>query len=219
MAGRRARAASGLLCLAFAVAVTVLSIAAAPQPLRLSPLDATGLIPYFIAEPLDGSGYRPGDSELATWALREWERSAGGLLRFTRTDSEAAALIRIHWLPWAADGALGHTDPSLVNRRVIASIDIRPDEERLRPRIRRSVRADPLMRDVIVYFVCLHEIGHALGLTHTTNLRDIMWSGGTGVTLPVYERYRKRLQNREAIEQAAWLSADDIARFKALWSN
>ena len=183
------------------------------------PVDDTGLIPYFIAEGIEGSGYRRGDSELAVWALQEWERSTGGALRFQPTDSEESALIRIHWLPWAEDGALGHTDPSVSNRHLVASIIIRPDHERFRPTIRRRVREDPLMRDVVVYFVCLHEIGHALGLTHSSNLRDIMWSGGSGVTLPVYDRYRKRVQNRDAIAHASWLSPDDVSRFRAVWSR
>ena len=74
---------------------------------RSRPLDATGVIPFFIAEPAGGSGFKPGDRELAEWALAEWARATGTVLRFERTDREEAALLRFLWLPWAEDAALG----------------------------------------------------------------------------------------------------------------
>jgi hypothetical protein len=198
----------------FAVALT-----AAEPRFRLAPLDANGLISYFIDEGAEGSQYRPGDRELAQWALEEWARSAGGALRFERAERPDVALLRLSWLPWAEDAALGRMEPSTRNGRSVASIIVRPDETRFRPSIRRGVREDPLLRDVVLYYVCLHEVGHALGLSHSHNPRDVMWPGNNGVTLPVYERYRHRLQTRADIPRTSWLSADDIARFKEIWFN
>jgi hypothetical protein len=208
------------VCALVAVLAALVShmAAAASEPrFRVKPLDASGSIPYFITEAVDGSRFRPGDRELAEWALQEWARSSDGSLRFTPVDQEDAALLRFVWLPWAEDGALGRMEPDTTSGRGGAAIIVRPDEAKFRPTVRRETRADPLLRDVVLYYVCLHEIGHALGLSHTDNPRDVMWPGNNGVTLPIYERYRHPLQSRDDIPRTSWLSHNDIARFNEIW--
>ena len=53
---------------------------------------------------------RPGDAELAVWALESWQRAAGGTLTFVRAASEDEALVRLYWAP-AAGGQYGEMRP------------------------------------------------------------------------------------------------------------
>ena len=181
----------------------------------LQPLDG-GRITYYIAEGEPESHYRASDRELATWALREWERTLDGAVKLEAA-AEQEALLRVYWVP-AAGGQYGEMRPLRVSGRRGAEVYIRPDTDALGPEIGERAQRDPLFRDTIVYLTCLHELGHAFGLSHTDSFADIMYFFGFGGDIPgFFGRYRDRLRSRSDISTVSGLSPDDVKRVKALY--
>jgi hypothetical protein len=169
-------------------------------------------VTYFVSEGEPRSGYRASDRELAIWALETWERSAAGAFRLARA-SETEALVRVYWA--RPNGNYGETRP-LPGGRPGAAVFVRPSIESLTEDIARRATEDPLWRDTVVYLTCLHEIGHALGLAHTADNRDIMYSFGYGGDIVEYfARFRRMLSARSDIPRASGLSDADIERLRS----
>src|SRR3954452_12811252 len=203
---------------ALAGAVTATTVAGQAAARRLRPLDTSaGPVPYFVATGTAESGFRPADRQLALWAFAAWQRSvpASGL-RFELAP-EADALVRLYWAG-PQEGQYGEMRPLVVSGRRGAAVYIRPDMNALGPDIARRASADPLLRDSIVYLTCVHELGHALGLEHTNDFRDIMYFFGYGGDiLEFFGRYRARLRTRADIGKVDGVSEGDLNRLRSMY--
>lgn len=182
----------------------------------LAPLDISGPIPSFVADGRRKTGFRATDPELARWALAAWQRTSGNAIRFEPAP-ESSALVRLYWAE-PTEGQYGEMQSLVVGGRLGAAVYIRPDMDSLGPDIAARASRDPLLRESIVYLTCVHELGHALGMAHTRDYRDIMYFFGYGGDIPNYfGRYRAELRSRADIAKLSGLSPGDVTRLKGLY--
>jgi hypothetical protein len=192
-----------------AVAILTVGVLRAGAPQSIS---------YFIADGSSQTGFRPSDRQLALWALQAWQRSAPAGLRLEPA-TESAALIRLYWAE-PNGGQYGEMRPSIVDGRRGAIVFIHPDVESLGQEIAERAKQDVLLRDSIVYLTCLHELGHAFGLEHTRDFRDIMYFFGYGGNIVEYfERYRAQIRSRKDIAAVSGLSDSDVNRLKQSYAS
>ena len=176
------------------------------------------VLTYFIADASGRSGVRPADRELASWAVAAWQRNAPKGLRLEPA-AESDALIRVYWTE-SGDGRYGEMQPLNVHGKRGAAVFIQPDVGALDQAIARRAATDDLLRDTVVYLTCLHEFGHALGLAHTRDFRDIMYFFGFGGDIVEYfDRYRRQLHARPDIARVSGLSANDIHNLAEVFSR
>jgi hypothetical protein len=153
------------------------------------------------------------DVQLAEWALQAWQASSDGKLQLAKTDRMTQANIRIHWAD-SEQGQYGETRPFVTDSMRGAEVYVRPALRGMGPDILAAGSQDPLFRDTIVYLTCLHEAGHALGLSHTADFADIMYFFGydKGDVREYFGRYRRKLHDRSDIVKNSGMSIQDRAR-------
>ena len=150
----------------------------------------------------------PEDPDLARWAFAAWESASEGRLRLVESKDRATSLLRLVWAQ--KDGGLyGETEGIMVQGRRGAQIHVLAEP---------PGKGDRLLRDAIVYLTCLHESGHALGLSHTRAFPDIMYSFQYGGDIEEYfGRYRRKLTTRDDIRKNSGMSpADRTALIKSI---
>jgi hypothetical protein len=150
------------------------------------------------------------DSQLAELALGAWSQASGGKLKFKPMPREDA-LILIVWAS-AEEGMYGEARRIQLNGHRAVEVFVRPAP---------LETSDALLRDAITYLTCLHESGHALGLQHTDQFADIMYSFQYGGDIREYfGRYRRRLRSRADIQKNWGFSRADIEQLQhrpSLW--
>jgi Matrixin len=199
----------GTLAVTFAILL-------APQ---FSRLDSRETISYYIQDGQGTPGYRSSDRELAKLALDAWSRESKGQLKFSETQDQENALIRFRWIG-QNEGLYGETQRVRVNGKPGAIVFVMPQVSvQGEPLASRSAQ-DVLLRDTVVYLTCVHELGHAVGLSHTAKFEDIMYYFGYGGNiLDYFMRYRSKLQSRADIAKYSGLSAGDVEVLRGLYKN
>ncbi|HLQ79437.1 MAG TPA: matrixin family metalloprotease [Terriglobia bacterium] len=176
----------------------------------------TGPTSYFIEDGKGVPGFDSADHELAEMALAAWARESGGHLKFVAATNASDALLRVHWLS-AADGLYGETQRTYVNGKPGAIVNVSPSVAGIGEPLSTLASRDRLLRDTIVYLTCVHEIGHAVGMQHTRNFVDIMYSFAYGGDFVEYfSRYRRKIMSRADIAKFSGLSPGDVMVLKSL---
>lgn len=157
------------------------------------------------------SGCSQNDKDLARWAFEAWQRESGDRILFQKSASARHARLTVHWA--SNPGLYGETRGVMVDGKPGAELFILPGTN-------ASHQKDPLLRDTIVFLTFVHETGHALGLQHTANFGDIMYSFQYGGDIDAYfDRYRKLISARADIAKHSGISAGDRLALQAILSK
>lgn len=199
------------------VACVVAAALASTAAAQGQALDTREAVTFYVAKADDG-GSHPG-AYFARWAFDAWSRASNGVLKFVETEAMSKALIRIYWVG-PDSRRYGQMRGIEVDGKRGAMVFINTATDGLGDDVHKRAKRDPLFRDSIVYLTCVHEIGHAVGLSHTNRFGDIMYTFQYGGDIKRYfMRYRKRLEDSEELRTLSPFSDDDLARLHALYNT
>jgi hypothetical protein len=161
---------------------------------------------------IDPAGAPAGGDALVERAMRTWTAAAQGRFRLQRTSGKDGAGVRVHFFTrdWRYGMTQARPDPRtglITEAEVVVAAD---------------ADGDALDHHIVIYLTALHELGHALGLSHSTDIDDIMYlfrQEGDGERF--FGAYRKRLRSAADIGsvQATGLSPEDVRVLRNLYDR
>ena len=191
------------------IAALILALAIA-APAQMPVRWATGAT---ISVWIDQATAPAGASVLVERAVVTWATVLGKSVTLRRTDARQDAVVRVRFA--GSRGLFGEARPQLdpatgaiVSADVVIATDTGGD--------------DPTTQRIVLYLTALHELGHALGLRHTDNFADIMYSFRRPDDGERYfAAYRQRLKSAAEIGSpaATGLSPNDRAAVRELYGR
>ena len=159
---------------------------------------------------IDPAGAPAGGDRLVERAMQTWTMAAESRFRMERTAARDTAGIRVHF--FTRDWRFGMTQARPDSRTGLlteAEVVVAADAD-----------GDALDHQIVVYLTALHELGHAIGLSHSADIADIMYLFRLpGDSERFFGGYRRRLRSADDIgtARATGLSPNDVRELKGLY--
>jgi len=161
---------------------------------------------------IDPAGAPPGGDAPVERAMQTWTTAAESRFRLVRTSTKGMAAIRVHFFThdWRYGMTQARPDPQtglLAEAEVVVAAD---------------AGGDALDHQIVVYLTALHELGHAIGLSHSADIADIMYLFRLpGDSERFFGGYRRRLRSADDIgtARATGLSPNDARVLQALYEH
>jgi hypothetical protein len=160
---------------------------------------------------VDGEEAPPRAQDLVARAVRTWSDAARGHLDLRITTRRNEAQIRVHFVNDRS--RYGETAPFVNRTGTIVSADVA---------INSSTDGDAVQQSIVLYLTALHELGHALGLAHTSDFGDMMYAfrrpGDGGRYFAAFRRKAPSIADIGSA-RATGLSQDDLVALRSLYGQ